>query len=351
MTLQPLPGFCRFPTHHCITGSLRHMYAFNDYPISEEMLLGLGAGVGFVYWHMKGALPFMGGRANIERPGIEGLEKTVGRRTGVHVQSCHTSSPGRAEQRLLDLLHAGQPVMLILDMGYLPYFDFGGTEFHFGYHAVVACGYDSASQEVLLADRDEPLHAVPMAALRQARGSTYKPFPPQHGWYEFDFSLKRPFEPIELRQAISEAAQDMLEPPITNLGVKGIRKAARRIPEWPLVLEEKVLREACINTAIMIDARGGTGGGLFRYMYARFLQEAAKYAGLDNLKSAAGQMQAAGDCWQEVATLLERAYQAEGPAQYLESVSPLLLDLAQVEQGVWERLIKQAPASALPAGR
>jgi hypothetical protein len=338
MTLQPLPGFTHFTTHHCVTGSLRHMYAFNGYPISEEMLLGLGAGVGFVYWHTKGALPFLGGRANIERPGVEGLEKTVGRRSGVQVQTYRTSSSARAEKRLLGMLDAGQPVMLILDMGYLPYFEFGGEEFHFGYHVVVACGYDPASQAVLLADRDAPLHAVPMAALRQARGSTYKPFPPQHGWHEFDFGQKRPFEPAELRQAIHEAAHGMLEPPITNLGVKGIYKAAQRIPNWSSALAEKTLREACINTAIMIDARGGTGGGLFRYMYARFLLEAAEHTGLDDLKTAAERMQAVGDRWDEAAALFEHAYQAEQPAQLLESVAPVLEQVAYEEQALWERL-------------
>jgi len=42
--MQPLPGFKHFTSHHCVTGSLRHIYEFYGYPISEEMLLGLGAG-------------------------------------------------------------------------------------------------------------------------------------------------------------------------------------------------------------------------------------------------------------------------------------------------------------------
>jgi len=53
MTLRPLPGFRHFTTHHCVTGSLRPIYAHNGYDISEEMLLGLGAGVSFSYWHFK----------------------------------------------------------------------------------------------------------------------------------------------------------------------------------------------------------------------------------------------------------------------------------------------------------
>src|SRR5512145_3428507 len=63
MSLKPLEGFKPLMTQHCITGSMRHVYLYNDFPVSEELLLGLGAGVGFIYWHQKGAPPFMGGRA------------------------------------------------------------------------------------------------------------------------------------------------------------------------------------------------------------------------------------------------------------------------------------------------
>jgi hypothetical protein len=168
--MQPLPGFKHFTSHHCVTGSLRHIYEFYGYPISEEMLLGLGEGVGFIYWHMKGTLPFLGGRANIERPGVEGLEKALGRRCGVGVEALRTTSAGKAQKTLLEMLQANQPVMLVLDMGFLPYFDFGGQEYHFGYHVVVACGYDPQTGQVLLADRDEALHPVSLETLEKARG-------------------------------------------------------------------------------------------------------------------------------------------------------------------------------------
>jgi len=47
MTLKPLEVFQHFTTHHCVTGSMRHVYIYNDHGISEEMLLGIGAGVSF----------------------------------------------------------------------------------------------------------------------------------------------------------------------------------------------------------------------------------------------------------------------------------------------------------------
>ncbi len=340
MPITPISGFKSLETHHCVTGSLRHIYQFQDYPISEEMLLGLGAGVGFIYWHTKGTPPFLGGRANLERPGVEGLEKAIGRRTGVAVESFRTGSARKAEKSLLEMLAADQPVMLILDMGYLPYFDFGGQEFHFGYHVVVACGYDPETRQVLVADRDKKLHTVPLEDLAKARGSKHQPFPPQHAWYTFNFDGGHPVEPEEIRQAIHECAVGMLEPPISNFGVRGIHKAAQRIRQWPKVLSESELRDTCINTAIMIDARGGTGGGLFRTMYARFLQEAADLTGEDSLHQSGERMKAVGDCWEAAARLFERAYQAGDPGTVLEEVSALLPRIAEQEEGVWRELYR-----------
>ena len=340
--IQPFAGFKHFTTHHCVTGSLRHIYEYNGYPISEEMLLGLGAGVGFVYWHMKGTLPFLGGRANVGRPGEEGMEKAAGRCTGVQVELLHTNSAARAEKTLLEKLSAGQPVMLMLDMGFLPYFDFGGQEFHFGGHAVAACGYDPAAGQVLIADRDEPLHPVSLEALAKARGSTYQPFPPQHGWYTFDFSQRRQPEAAEIWLAIAQAARTMLQPPITNLGVKGIRKSAQRMGTWPGLMDERTLREACFNVYIMIDAAGGTGGGLFRYMYGRFLEEAADLTGEPALAQIGQNMQTSGDCWQAVAEACLQAYTSENVAASLERARQILPEIAGQEELAWGQLSRMA---------
>jgi hypothetical protein len=337
MALQPLKGWGSFTTHHCVTGSMRRIYEFHGYPISEDLLLGLGAGVGFVYWHMKGTQPFYGGRANVARPGEEGLEKTIGKRTGVTVQSIQTGSASKAEQALLDLLTAGEPVMLQVDMGFLPYFHFP-EEYHFGGHVIVAAGYDPKVRQALVADRDRKLHRVSLQDLARARGSQFKPFPPRHTWYTYDFSGKRPPESDEVWQAIREATLGMLEPPITNLGVKGIRTAVARTRKWPEMMDEEELRRTCFNIFIFIDAIGGTGGGIFRYMYGRFLKEAANITGDMRLVQVGQDMQGIGDQWQAVARIFKRAYTAPDPAGLLPKATTLMLDIADCEQAAWEKL-------------
>jgi len=337
MTLQPIEGFQALKTHHCVTGSMRHIYEFHDYPISEDLLLGVGAGVGFVYCHMKGTTPFFGGRANAGRPGEKGLKKTVGRRTGVGVESFQTSSAKKAEKAVLDLLGAGEPVMIQLDMGFLPYFNFP-KEYHFGGHVVVLAGYDPDTRQVLVADRDGELHPVSLEVLARARGSEFKPFPPRNIWHAFDFSHKRPPTSKEVEQAIREVAKGMLKPPIANLGVKGIRAAAERALNWPRIMSEEDLRHTCLNVFIFIDAKGGSGGGIFRYMYGRFLKEAAGITGNDALAKVGEDICAIGDQWQRVAHVFEKGYSATNPSTLLPEASHLILNVADREQAAWTQL-------------
>ena len=335
MALKPLPGFQHFPTHHCVTGSMRHVYVYNGHDISEEMLLGLGGGVGFVYWHMKGTEPFIGGRSK-GRPG-QSFEACAGQRTGAVIQEHVTSSARKAEQSLVDLLDAGQAVMLQVDMGFLPYFDFEGFDYHFGGHVVVACGHDTETQQVLIADRDA-MYPVPMEDLEKARGSTYKPFPPKNRWYTFDFSQKRQPTADKVREAIAEQAEGMLEPPISNIGVKGIRKAAKRALKWPNEMDEEALRFTLFNTFIFIDAMGGTGGGIFRYMFSRFLREAAEITGVARLNESADEFKHIGDRWQEVAETFKRGWEAADPGAVLSETTAPMIEIADLEEAAWTRL-------------
>jgi len=335
MSLDPFPGFRSLETHHCVTGSMLHIYQAQGNTISEDMLLGLGSGLGFVYWHQKGAPPMLGGRANVARPGEEGLEITAARRTGVRAVRHSTGSAHKAEAALIDLLEAGQPVMLQVDMGFLPYMEGLPDGFHFGYHVIAVGGYDPPSRQVLVADRDLPLHPVSLEDLARARGSTYKPFPPRNTWYTFDFGEERPPRPSEVHEAVGEVCHGMLAAPISNLGVRGIRKAAVEVGRWPDRMDEASLRDACINAFLFIDAAGGTGGGIFRRMYARFLVEAATILEYPGLAEAGSDLLAIGEAWQDIATQFSLAAGSPNPQEALAPIPPRLLDVAEQEEEVW----------------
>jgi hypothetical protein len=334
-SIKPFKGFVPLKTHHCVTGSLRHIYAFHGCDISEDLLLGLGEGVGFSYWHFKGQPPFLGGRG-LPKPS---MEEIAGQRTGVIVELHTSTSPDRARRRLLDELASGQPVMLGVDMGYLPYFDFGGQEYHFGGHVVVACGYDLGRDEVLLADRDG-LHPVPIEALEKARGSNFKPFPPHHLWYSFDFSRRRPPTAEEVHLSIAAQSRLMLNAPIHNIGIRGIQLAAERIPRWPDRMNAEEIRLALFNVYIFISPVGGTGGGAFRVMFSRFLREAAALTGDDRLTESAEIFKQIGDDWEALADWSKQVSELPDPGVRLGECTPLLASLAGQEEAAWKTLLE-----------
>jgi hypothetical protein len=234
-------------------------------------------------------------------------------------------------------LERGQPVMLQVDMGFLPYFDFNGQEYHFGGHLVVACGYDQAGDQVLIADRDG-LYPVAMTELERARSSTFKPFPPRNGWWTFDFDQYRPPAPAEIQSAIAAQACGMLTPPIRNFGIEGIRLAAKRIPGWPSGMSLQEVRQALFNAYIFISPVGGSGGGLFRYMFSRFLKQAAVLIKDERLNASAEAFDRIGDAWESLAAWAKEVSGAPDPRARLGECTAPLLAIAEQEQAAWEQL-------------
>jgi Domain of unknown function (DUF4872) len=89
------------------------------------------------------------------------------------------------------------------------------------------------------------------------------------------------------------------------------------LPRWPSMLAAGLLPEACQNGYLMIDAVGGTGGGMFRAMYARFLDAAAAITGDRALPAIVAQFRLASDRWQEVAAAFRTAHRATDPTRPL----------------------------------
>jgi Uncharacterized protein conserved in archaea len=338
MSMQIVQGFKHFETLHCVTGSMRHVYAWAGHDISEELLLGLGEGVGFAYFRFAGQAPFLGGRAQ-PKPSMEEIASS---RLGVKVECKASSSDAAAEKSLVAELDAGRPAMLQVDMGLLPYFDFGG-DYHFGGHVIVACGRESESGDYLVADREGEMHAVSASALAAARGSRYKPFPPGRAWRRFDFSGFHAPTSAELKAAMAAQAKGMLEPPIANIGYKGIAKAAAECVKWPSLVGAGQLPLALFNVYIFTNAKGGTGGGCFRYMFGRFLEEAGRL-GAPKASAALGRDFAAlGDAWEETAALCLAATEGSGMDRRaaeaaLPELSRRLAAQSELERAAWTKL-------------
>ena len=292
-----LEGFEPFIGKHCETTALKRALDFHGLPLSEEMLLGLGGGIGFIYWHMKMMpIPFIGGRSG---KGID-FPTNICRRIGADVSIIETSSSKRGYEELKALLRAGEPAVVYGDMAYLPYFAVPEVA-HFGGHVFVVFGLDEEKDEVYIYDRGRNPVTVGIADLARARGSKYPPFPPRHRLLKIKFPSKIGNLEEGIRESIRECCQGMLEPPISNIGLSGMAKWAKLVVEWPEQFPGINLLGTLINGFIYIET-GGTGGSAFRPMYARFLEEASSIIAQPALKEVAEMIRQSARVWSEIAS-------------------------------------------------
>src|SRR4030042_2572292 len=113
-----LQGLEPFVGKHCETTALKRVLDYKGISLSEEMLLGLGGGIGFIYWYMKlMPCPFIGGRNGK----VTDFLVNACRRLGADVNIIETTSPKKGYGELKELLYSNEPAIVYGDMAYLPY--------------------------------------------------------------------------------------------------------------------------------------------------------------------------------------------------------------------------------------
>jgi hypothetical protein len=134
------------------------------------------------------------------------------------------------------------------------------------------------------------------------------------------------------------SSKDMLEIPIPFFGVKGIRLLARKMRNWPEKLGEKKAALYMGQVVRMLEEIG-TGGAGFRFMYAAFLQEAARELNQPWLNDMSMEMTEAGDRWREFGTIAGRIFKNRaGQEDSYIAASEILMDIADREEKIYRRL-------------
>jgi len=350
--------FVHRPGFHCGSSALRDVFEFHGHKFSEDMVFGLDCGLGFAYWPVKGAVPpiFVGGR------GSRGIED-VCRILGIRWDRKTTTSAKKAWQAVKELIDNDVPVMLQVDMFYLDYWR--GATGHFGGHAIVLAGYDEERGEAYVTDvrskkidakrKEDGLFVTSLESLAEARSSTFKPFPPRNAW--FTFSFPKELAPLEkaIKTAIRSNAKRFLNPLIRNLGVKGIRRFADQVVKWPDIIRGTVydpiqfkaqisMLKLNLFLAYAFIEEAGTGGGLFRRMYSRFLREAGQILRVEILEEAGNFMTKSADIWTGIANVLLAVSEAEqGKVKdILAKAQPKILECAEIEEKAFKLLVSMA---------
>ena len=108
-----IPNFHPFEGEHCETVAIGNLLKHRGLELSEPMLFGVGAGLGFIYWKMKSMpLPFLGGRT-------KKLGQNLCENLDIQLEERETSSVGGAWRNVAEHLDRGVPVGLQLDCFHL----------------------------------------------------------------------------------------------------------------------------------------------------------------------------------------------------------------------------------------
>jgi hypothetical protein len=284
---------------------MRDLLKLYGHDFTEDMILGLGSGVAFVYYSNSRMEPpvYIGGR-------VSNLEEHLCAHLGVGMEVVKGLDDERAWLAVKELLDGGTPVMVHADVYHLDYLR---ARSHFSGHRIVLVGYDEEKGVAFVADNDrDEVQECSLESLALARSAAFLPQPAENTFYLFDV----PQELTPLTEAIPRAidatvrlnmhlapgrARYSRDRDTVVKGVEGLEEFASAMSGWPGWMDDEMLSLLCKSIYVRAE-KGGTGyGGNFRRIYGRFLKESAGVLGAPVLERLGNEFVAIGDIWTDLA--------------------------------------------------
>lgn len=317
-----------FDGQHCETTATGTLLRQLGIELSEPMLFGLGEGLGFIFWNMKTMnFPFIGGRIKTDL-----LTKNIAKNLNLNLKFAETSSSQKAWENVKNLIDSGKVVGLKLDCFYLEYFS---KPFHFAGHYTAIYGYDNENAFLVDTKQQGGQVTTSLTSLTKARAEK-GPMSSKNLYYVLSKTNKE----FEIKSAVANSirnnATDYINPPITNIGYKGILKTSKEILNW---FDTSKNIESEFEACAMIMEKAGTGGALFRNLYRDFLKESYDILKLDTLKQAHQEFINIANLWTEISELFVKVSKTKDK-KYIEQASEILKQLSIKEKNVMEKLAK-----------
>ena len=297
-----VPDFRHRPGVHCGSTAFADAARFAGLDWSEDLVFGLASGIAFYSFEVPGQSPskMFHGRAGA-------FDESFVQNTGLDLALTRTKDFDEALDGIRALITAGEPVVAKTDLRFLPYYQ---SKAAFNGHKIVIAGIDDEGREVWVADTHfRRLQPLAFDDLDQAMTSDGAPL----FWRECCFGpLRRSACEKPLAEAIPEAIHRasamMIDEPSGFGGLVKLERLVDDISTW------RDLDDAAWAARFghQVIEKRGTGGGLFRRIYARFLIEAQSHADVPD--SWVEQMQKLADQWTALAAELKRASLGEDDA-------------------------------------
>jgi hypothetical protein len=288
---------------HCESGMLSALLKHKGVTLSEPMVLGLTGAIFFVFIktpHM--VFPVFDMRS---RPGD--MRKNLGKRLGIRFRTQNFRDPAKARASLDSLVEQGIPTTVQVDMFYMDYIP-SYMRTHFNAHFIIVVGKEG--NDFLVSDCYYPsISKLSQESLDKARFAK-SDFAPKGFQFYIESLPQNGVSETAIKDAvltgIKQGASNMIKLPVPFIGIKGMRRFADNIPSWPKIARNAdALSHAIMSIHITLEERG-TGGGGFRFMYASFLQEAARLCNRPEFSDMSKRIMAIGDRWREISLFVAR---------------------------------------------
>jgi hypothetical protein len=325
-TKSILDNFKPFSGQHCETTATGTLLSQLNIDLSEPMLFGLGEGLGFIFWNMKIMdFPFIGGRV---KPDV--LTQNIARQLMLEMTTKETSSKQKAWDNVKFLIDNGQAVGLKLDCYHLEYF---ARPIHFAGHYAALYGYDDTYAYLVDTKQQGGKVKTSLKSLALARAEK-GPMSSKNLYYTLCKTDKKYDLKNAIVMAIRNNANEYLNPPITNIGYKGILKASSEIIKW---FKRSNDIENDFKTSAMLMEKAGTGGALFRNLYRDYLKESYEILKLEKLRLGHELFIDIAMLWTSVSGLFEKVSKTKD-FKYIQQASDILKVLSAKEKSAMEIL-------------
>lgn len=315
-----------FDGQHCETTATGTLLLQLGIELSEPMLFGLGEGLGFIFWNMKSMdFPFIGGRV---KPDV--LTENIARNLNLKLTVKETSSTQKAWDNVKELVDNGKVVGLKLDCFHLQYFS---QPFHFAGHYTALYGYDNENAFLVDTKQQGGKVKTNLKSLALAR-SEKGPMSSKSLYFTVDKTSKSFNLKTVILTATRNNATEYINPPITNIGYKGVLKTSTEIIKW-FKTSKDIENE--FKMSAMLMEKAGTGGALFRNLYRDFLKEGYELLKHDKLKAGHDAFIEIAELWTSVSRLFENVSQTKD-VNYIHQASSILKTISDKEKKTMEML-------------
>lgn len=301
-----LEGSAPLVGKHCESSALRNALLYQGYDFEEHHIPGGGGAMGFLY--QQGKFPFLGGRSLTMVPVFMDS-------AGIAWHWVNEPEESSSWRDIYNLLLQDNPVVLRVDMRYLPYL-YGGKKgpayMSFGWHIITLYGIDWDQSLAWVSDTALPgLQSISLKDLHNARYSDCNFLPPGGNYYWVEKA------PDAYSTDWNQLLEGSVEEWIGNYEVHAESEnelgGLKGLQEFPSVLRSldsstpSYLLPAVLTSLYQWIEQNGTGGASFRQLTLDYLKDMKLKTGDSRLDQAILLMENSVNSWHRLSAEFQAA--------------------------------------------